>query len=158
VAPEPAAELGIIRHWLDPTTRAPHWTIHCPGKDPVRVEIQTFPETHVAYVRYIGKYQGQLELFTFTGLFAKLARWAEPRGLLRDPAAKWLTICHDNPELTEDDKLRVSVCLTVMGGWLPESGYQPDDRPCFELYLNSNHSDCAAEQSDVDLCVPVRPL
>jgi len=20
----------------------------------------------------------------------------------------------------------------VYGGWLPESGYQPDDRPCFE--------------------------
>ena len=23
-----------------------------------------------------------------------------------------------------------------MGDWLPSSGYQPDDRPCFEIYLN----------------------
>ena len=29
-----------------------------------------------------------------------------------------------------------SAWYTLCGGWLPESGYQPDDRPSFEHYLN----------------------
>jgi AraC family transcriptional regulator len=45
----------------------------------------------------------------------------------------------------------------VMGKWMPESGYQPDDRPCYELYLNdpATHPE---GKFIVDLCVPVRPL
>jgi AraC family transcriptional regulator len=46
---------------------------------------------------------------------------------------------------------------TVMGGWLPESGYQPDDRVCFEIYQNN-----PKEHPDglhlVDICIPVKPL
>jgi len=29
--------------------------------------------------------------------------------------------------------------FALCGGWLPESGYQPDDRPSFELYLNDSN-------------------
>jgi AraC family transcriptional regulator len=45
----------------------------------------------------------------------------------------------------------------VYGVWLPESGYQPDDRPCFEIYLNDprNHPE---GKSIVDIYVPVKPL
>jgi AraC family transcriptional regulator len=45
----------------------------------------------------------------------------------------------------------------IYGGWLPESGYQPDDRPCFELYLNDsrNHPE---GKCIVDIYVPVKPL
>jgi AraC family transcriptional regulator len=45
----------------------------------------------------------------------------------------------------------------VMGGWLPESGYQPDDRPCFELYLNDPKQHPQGK-AIVDICVPVRPM
>lgn len=42
----------------------------------------------------------------------------------------------------------------VYGQWLPDSGYQPDDNPCFEMYPE--------EPKDgkfiVDICVPVKPL
>ncbi len=41
--------------------------------------------------------------------------------------------------------------------WLPSSGYQPDDRPTYEIYLESprtNHSDYYL----VEICIPVRPL
>lgn len=42
----------------------------------------------------------------------------------------------------------------VYGQWLPDSGYQPDDKPCFEMYPE--------EPKDgkfiVDICVPVKPL
>ena len=45
----------------------------------------------------------------------------------------------------------------VMGGWFPESGYQPDDRPCYELCHN-NHEEPPEKKHIVDICVPVRPM
>lgn len=45
----------------------------------------------------------------------------------------------------------------VMGGWLPESGYQCDDRLSFELYHN-NYKDHPQMKHIVDICVPVKPL
>jgi AraC family transcriptional regulator len=43
--------------------------------------------------------------------------------------------------------------------WLPTSGYQPDDRPCFELYVSSGKKDCPpGGVFQCDICVPVRPL
>ena len=45
----------------------------------------------------------------------------------------------------------------LMGGWFPESGYQPDDRPCFERYLNDPKADPEG-MHEVELCEPVKPL
>lgn len=45
----------------------------------------------------------------------------------------------------------------VMGGWLPESGYQPADGPCFELYLNESEQHPEGK-CVVEICVPVKPL
>ena len=45
----------------------------------------------------------------------------------------------------------------VMGKWLPESGYQPDDRPCYELYHNDPKTHPEGKFL-VDICVPVKPL
>jgi AraC family transcriptional regulator len=46
---------------------------------------------------------------------------------------------------------------TMMGGWLPESGYQPDDRNCYEVYHQT--PDRHPQQKFVlDICVPVKPL
>jgi AraC family transcriptional regulator len=44
----------------------------------------------------------------------------------------------------------------LIGGWMPQSGYQPDDRLCYELYLNdpAQHPD---SKHIVDICEPVRP-
>ncbi len=45
----------------------------------------------------------------------------------------------------------------VFGEWLPASGFQPDDRPCFEMFLND--ADTHPEHKHVvDICVPVKPL
>jgi AraC family transcriptional regulator len=46
---------------------------------------------------------------------------------------------------------------SLMGGWLPSSGYQPDDRPCFEIYHNDPKTDPEGLH-DVELCLAVRPL
>lgn len=104
-------------------------------------------------------------------------------------------IYHDNPEITDEGKLRVSVCVvvppetevsgeigkmavaggpyavgrfelssdefagawnTLYGVWLPESGYEPDDRPAFEIYRNDPRQHPQGK-SIVDICVPVKP-
>ena len=45
----------------------------------------------------------------------------------------------------------------LMGEWLPESGYQPDDRPCYELYLNDPKQHPEGKFI-VDICEPVKPM
>lgn len=46
---------------------------------------------------------------------------------------------------------------SIYRDWLPESGFQCDDRPCFERYTEEHqcHPDGTWE---CDICVPVRPL
>ncbi len=41
--------------------------------------------------------------------------------------------------------------------WLPNSGYQPDDKPCMELYVKEEKSE-AGSTMIVDLCLPVKPM
>ena len=161
-----------------------------------KVEVKTLPEMTVAYVRNIGPYQGNAGLFA--DLFNKLFTWAGARDLVHFPETQTLVIYHDQGDLTEESKLRMSVCLTVppetpvdgeigkmqipggkyalvrfslnssqygeawnwvYGSWLPQSGYQPDDRPCFELYPQDG-DDCQNPEGPmtVDICVPIKPL
>jgi AraC family transcriptional regulator len=42
--------------------------------------------------------------------------------------------------------------------WLPGSGYEPDDRPCFELYRNRVAVEDKPDAFRCELCMPVRPL
>jgi DNA gyrase inhibitor GyrI len=159
------------------------------SKDRVKVEVKELPELQVAYIRHVGPYQG------ISQAFERLFRWAGPRGLIRFPQTKSLAVYHDNPEITEADKLRSSACLTVpagtkgegeigtmtipgglfavahteiapdefgqawtalMGGWLPESGYQPDDRLCYEVYLNDPKQHPEGKFI-IEICEPVKP-
>ncbi|HOJ04065.1 MAG TPA: AraC family transcriptional regulator [Bacteroidota bacterium] len=80
---------------------------------PLNVSVQRFPEKHVAYVRHIGPYAGNEALFM--DLFGRLGRWAGPRGLI-GPQSEFITIYHDDPNITDQDKLRTSVCVTVPAG------------------------------------------
>ena len=157
------------------------------------VTVEQLPETTVAYVRHTGPYKGNAKLFE--DLYGKLMRWAGPRGLLDEKTA-CLSVYHDDPEVTDENRLRVSACIPVppdtevsgevgkmsidaggyaiarfelsedefqdawnyvYGQWLPQSGYQPDDRPCFERCCNdpATHPE---KKHIVDICVPVKPL
>lgn len=45
----------------------------------------------------------------------------------------------------------------LFGQWLPQSGYQPDDRPCYEIC----HTHAEADPENkwlVEICCPVKPL
>jgi AraC family transcriptional regulator len=164
------------------------------NKESLRVEVMEIPEMHVAYIRHIGPYKGDVDLFA--RLFAKLFTWAGARDLLGLPETKVMTVYHDNPDIMDETKLRMSVCITVpsntegegevgrmtihggryaiahfeidqteyedawnalYGTWLPESGFQLDDRPAFEVYLNDprEHSQ---HKHIVDIYLPIRPL
>jgi len=160
---------------------------------PSSIEVKKFPDMTVAYVRHVGPYKGNSDLFE--KLISRICSWAGSRELLQSDT-KLIAMYHDNPEVTDENKLRVSVCLTmpdnvrvdseigkmkieggsyavahfeinadeyeqawgwVYGTWLPESGYQPDDKPCFELY-GPDPKDHPQGKHVVDICVPVMPL
>ncbi len=46
---------------------------------------------------------------------------------------------------------------SIYRDWLPSSGYQCDDRPCFELY-SDEHQCLPGGRWQCDICIPVRPL
>jgi len=182
--------------YIDPVNNNITWRMKMKESkivDDLVVEVRTLEPMEVAYIRYVGPYQGDESLFD--GLWGKMCRWAGARNLIT-PDTQFLTVYHDNPEITDEDKLRLSVCLTVSedvksegeigrmvipggryafarfridadqfgecwnavyGSWLPESGYQPDDGPCFELYLNDPKNDPEGKH-EFYICIPVKPL
>ena len=160
----------------------------------VKIEVKEMPELNVAYIQHIGPYKGDTKLFA--GLFGKLMGWAGPRGLLNSPETMVLSVYYDDPKTTEEDKSRMSACITVpedtevegeigkmtvpggmyavgrfeldpdeyeeawnmvYGDWLPESGYQFDDRPSLEIYRN-DPNEHPENKHIVDICIPVKPL
>lgn len=78
------------------------------------VEVKTMEDTPVAYVRHTGPYKGDCKLFQ--SLHEKLYRWAGPRELLNFPETKSFTIYHDDPDVKDEDKLRISVFISVPEG------------------------------------------
>jgi AraC family transcriptional regulator len=75
------------------------------------VKVEKLDTMTVAYLRHIGPYKGNTELFG--QLFTKIFQWAGPRGLLKFPETKVISIYHDDPSITDENKLRTDVCITV---------------------------------------------
>lgn len=186
-------DIHLISYTIDSVNGNQLWRYKMNANE-VKVEVKDLPQMHVAYLRHIGPYKGNEKLFQ--GLFEKLCSWAGPRGLIRPNETQFLSVYHDDPEITEEEKQRTDVCITVpentkvegkigkmtipggkygvghfeifpteyqrawynvMGAWLPESGYQCDDRPCFEMYLNDPKQHPQGKHI-VDICIPVKPL
>jgi len=80
-------------------------------KKSLNVDVKEISEMHGAYVRHIGPYKGDPALFE--RLFTKLFGWAGARDLLHIPETKVMAVYHDNPEVTDESKLRTSMCITV---------------------------------------------
>jgi AraC family transcriptional regulator len=156
---------------------------------PIGVDIKIIQPTPILYIRYIGAYKGNSDLFM--KLFTKLYSYGNENTLI-SPKTDWFVLYHDFGELTEESKLRLSVAMSlekeykpkeefgimeISGGkyavgkfilkedeyqkawnymfykWLPESGYIPDDKPCFERYpISENNKDGRME---VEICIPI---
>ena len=76
-----------------------------------KVNLETFPECQVIYVRHTGSYKSLAR--EFTGLMNKLFRYAKKQNLLRIGENKVLVMYHDNPEFGKEEQFRTSICMTV---------------------------------------------
>ncbi len=180
--------------YIDSVTRNLNWRIEMKEKKLLNIEIKEMPEVHVVYIRHVGPYKGDSQVFE--DLFNRLMTWAGPRGLFV-PGTKVMAVYHDDSKITEEEKLRVSACITaeadtpidgeigrmtvpggkfavagfelegsheykeawnmVFGEWLPDSGFQPDDRLCYEIYHNDPKEHPKGHHI-IDICIPVKPL
>ena len=104
-------DFDISSYYIDAQTHNLIWRIKMKHKEQTQVEVKEMPELNVAYVRHIGPYKGDSKLFE--SLFGKLMKWAGPRGLLRFPETKVLSVYHDDPKITDEEKLRTSACITI---------------------------------------------
>jgi len=76
-----------------------------------QVIIENILPLRVAYIRNVGPYAG--DEFLFQKLSAQLFQWAAPRSQINENTFT-LNIYHDNPEITEKQKLRVMVAIPVI--------------------------------------------
>ena len=73
-------------------------------------KIVELPKRTFAYVRNVGPYKGDTELFG--RLFNKVINWMKPKGLLL-PTSECISIYHDDPDTVPVNEQRISVGFTV---------------------------------------------
>jgi len=73
------------------------------------IEIRQMPPLDLVYCRHTGPFD------QIAGAYEKLFRWAGPRGLLKFPETKTVTVYHDDPKVVDIRMLRQSACITVSG-------------------------------------------
>lgn len=183
-----------VRTGFDAEANQVYWKIVPKNLNPIEIRIREMPTFNVAYIRNIGPYQADEALFR--NLFERLFKWALARDLFKPPETTFLCVYHDDPKITDDNKLRISACMTVpkgtetdgevgqmtipggkyavascivasnqyeeawdaiMGAWLPDSGFQPDESFCYEIVRNKP-DEHPQHLHFVDIHVPVRPL
>lgn len=155
------------------------------------IEVKELPKMTLAYLRNVGPYNGNQQLFQH--LRNKLFSWAGARELFFEKDFKFLVLYHDDPNIAISDNLIMDLAITVPdkinvdgeigkmvieGGkyavarfeltgkefpdawnwifaqWLPVSGFQPDSKPCFEIYLQEPKEGNYL----IEICVPVKLL
>jgi AraC family transcriptional regulator len=75
------------------------------------VEVKILPKTTVAYVRNLGAYDGNQDMFQ--QLRNKLFTWAGAHGLINGGNFRFLVMYHDNPNSAVNNNLRMSLCIVV---------------------------------------------
>ncbi|WP_253269483.1 AraC family transcriptional regulator [Tenacibaculum mesophilum] len=72
-----------------------------------KTEVKKMPTLKVAYLTHQGK------MDAVENAYHKLMEWAYPKGLMQQENLRMLTVYHDSPKITDEDKIRMSVCLTL---------------------------------------------
>ena len=100
------------------------------------IEVKEMPALDLIYCRHIGQYDkiGQA--------YEKLFKWAGPRGLLNFPETKTVTVYHDDPKVTDIEKVRQSACITVNKDVKPEGEFGK---------LNVPMGKCAVGRFEIDV-------
>ncbi|PKL16453.1 MAG: hypothetical protein CVV49_16205 [Spirochaetae bacterium HGW-Spirochaetae-5] len=157
------------------------------------VVIQETHEMDVAYIRHIGSYVENAGIYH--KLFNKLMNWADSYGYM-DSETKLIALFNDYPGITEKNKQKAMLCITVpqyaktsrviektkipggkyavahfelpedkvirawefmYGKWLPESGFQEDDRHAFAWIIN-NPFEHPSRLFSFNIYLPVKSL
>lgn len=71
------------------------------------IEVKEMPEMKAVYVRHIGAFNQIGEAY------GKLFKWAYPRGLYTPNVSKSATVVHDDPSVSEIEKVRSSACIII---------------------------------------------
>jgi len=153
-------------------------------------KVKEMPEMNVVYIRHRGPYD------QIGDAIHKIMKWCTARDLIRFPETKIISVYHDDPSITEKEKLNADACITVppgtktegevgtyvvpggkfavasveiavdefgeawdklVGEWIPEHGYQSDERLCYEICMN-DPKEHPEGKFIVDICEPVKPL
>jgi AraC family transcriptional regulator len=84
------------------------------GSD-MNIEMKTFPDMRVAYMRHVGPY-GDLGIGR---TWQRLEAWCRQRGLVGKGHASW-GVGHDSPDITAPEKCRYDACVQIAEAVKPE--------------------------------------
>jgi len=78
--------------------------------EPASVQIRKEKPLKMIYLRHTGAYKGDEDLFS--DLFQRLYQWAAEREIVSGNS-RWFVIYHDFGNETEEEQLRLSVCMSI---------------------------------------------
>ena len=81
------------------------------------IEVKEMPALDLIYCRHVGQFD------QIGKAYEKLYKWAMPRGLIKFPGTHTVTVYHDDPKVTEIDKVRQSACITIDKDVKPEGEF-----------------------------------
>ena len=86
------------------------WELRRENGEPWSIRIEEIEEIELAYIRHTGPYAANAALFK--RLTERLLAWAGPAGVLDFPRHLYF-LYPDTPDITPDEKLRVSACIPI---------------------------------------------
>ncbi|WDE05664.1 AraC family transcriptional regulator [Thalassomonas viridans] len=100
--------------YIDPETNHSQWNLDMLTRKSVTIEIRNLPEIQLAYLRHIGPFKGQQK--KWAQLFDRLMTWGAARDLVSCPGTQFFTLFRDDLKITEFEKFKTDVCISVPAG------------------------------------------
>ena len=98
------------------------------------IQIKEYPKRTLAYVRNVGPYAGDTELFG--RLFGKMSSWATANELM-SKISEMITVYHDDPYSVPPEQQRISVGYTVPEGTVPSDDIELMELPAGKYLVGS---------------------